>query len=500
VTSTDQTQTIAAVDLGSNSFHMVVAQVNQDDVQIVDRMKEMVQLGAGLDKNLRIGADTQLRALDCLERFGQRLKSLPRGSVRAVGTNTLRLARENSQFLALAQQHLGHPIEIIAGREEARLIYLGVSHALPMSDEQRLVIDIGGGSTEFIIGRRFDALFRESLHMGCVSMTRRFFLDGTIDRKQMRKAELAAALELQNIQAHYQSIGWHTSIGASGTVLQLAAITQAMGWDKEGLSRSGLKKLRRWLVTQGHADRLTELKGLKPERANILAGGLTILLASFEQLGIKRMTTSDGALREGLLYDLLGRLKQEDVRERSVVILGDRFAIDRAHAERIADTADYIRRAVGTEWNLLDYESQQMLRWTALLQEIGLAVAHNQYHKHGAYLVRNCDTTGFTQNEQHLLALLVRGHRRKIPLAELKNLPELSREHALRLLVIIRLAALLHRSRSGQPLPNFVVKSSERALTLNFSPGWLSGHPLTRADLQQEANYLAAADIQLYFR
>ncbi len=479
---------------------MIIAQVSDNGLQVVDRMREMVQLGAGLSDGLELCQEAQNRALDCLERFGQRLRDMPPGSVRAVGTNTLRKARSSGAFLDQAQRLLGHPINVIAGREEARLVYLGVSHSLPMADEQRLVIDIGGGSTELIIGRRFDALFRESLYMGCVSMSQRFFGDGKISRKRLGEAELHASLELQSIETQYRGIGWHAAVGASGTILNISEMLRANGWTDGTITRDGMKKLRKQFITLGTCEALAEIPGIKSERCRTLPGGLAVLLACFERLKIKEMVVSDGALREGVLYDLLGRLQQEDVRERSVQSLAERFATDRDQAERVRVTAQFLLRGAAGGWQLEDYENERMLSWAAQLHEVGLAVAHNQFHKHGAYLVNNSDMPGFSRVEQALLALLVRGHRRKVPVTDMKALSGHQQTRALRLLCLLRLSVLLHRTRSEHAHPDFSLGVREQQISLCFPPGWLTHHPLTHAELQQEAAYLKAAGLELLYR
>lgn len=492
-------QTLAAVDLGSNSFHMLVARVADGELHIVDRMREVVRLASGLDARQRLTRKARRRALECLARFGQRLRGLPAGSVRAVGTNTLRQARNAGEFLAECRRMLGHPIDVISGREEARLIYLGVSHSLADDGGRRLVIDIGGGSTEFIIGERFDALHMESLFMGCVGMSSRYFPDGAITRSNLQHAELAALLELQNIQAQYRRIGWQIAVGSSGTLLSIADVVRAHGWADHGITLDALHKLRKALLAAGSIKRLASLDGLRPERAPIFPGGVAILLAACEALGIEHMTTSSGALREGLLYDLLGRIRHEDVRERIIAALTSRYQIDAEQATRVERTALECLAQAAATWKLRDDAHRNALGWAARLHEIGLAIAHSQYHKHGAYLLANADLPGFTRQEQTLLAALVRGHRRKFPDAVFRTLPEDQVQAARRLCVLLRLAVLLHRGRSDAALPQFTLSVSDKGLRLQFPSGWLARHPLTRADLEHEAEYLQAAKIRLHY-
>ncbi|HKK13082.1 MAG TPA: exopolyphosphatase, partial [Gammaproteobacteria bacterium] len=306
--------TIAAVDLGSNSFHMVVAHRADGRLQIVDRLREPVRLAAGLDSERRLTADAQSRALGALERFGQRLQDLPDANVRAVGTNTLRRARNGAEFIAAAQQALGQAIETISGVEEARLIYLGVAHSLAEDRGRRLVVDIGGGSTELIVGEGFEPLQLESLYMGCVGMSRKYFPGGRIDKEGLRAAELAAGLELQPVQGVFRDLGWTAATGASGTIRAVRAVVTEAGWSDSGITRESLARLRQALLAAGDMGKL-KLKGLSDDRRPVFAGGVVILSAIFDALGIEHMTYSDGALREGLLYDLIGRVHDQDIRD-----------------------------------------------------------------------------------------------------------------------------------------------------------------------------------------
>jgi exopolyphosphatase / guanosine-5'-triphosphate,3'-diphosphate pyrophosphatase len=490
---------VAAIDLGSNSFHMIVAQSVAGQLQVVDRMRETVRLAAGLDENNCISGAKLTQALECLRRFGQRLEGLKPRNVRAVGTNTLRKARNRTQFLADAQQALGHRIDIIAGREEARLIYLGVSHSLEDGSERRLVIDIGGGSTEFILGRQFKPENLESLHMGCVQMSNQYFPTGAIEPAAMRAAEIAALRELESIHANFTRLGWDSSIGASGTILAIQETIAQQGWDRDGISLTGLRKLRAAIIAAGHVDKLGAL-GVGTDRAPVFPGGLAILLAAFEALKIATMRVSSGALREGLLYDLLGRIHHEDVRERTIESLQQRAQASTEQARRVSETALELWRQAPASWNIGTDDHMALLRWAAQLHELGLAVAHNQYHKHGAYLVQNMDLAGFSQGEQQQLAILVRGHRRSFPLAEFKLLPDATAKTLRYLCVLLRLAVLLRRSQTDTPMPDLRMEFADNTLKLKFPEAWLDEHPLTQADLEQEATYLKAADLKLKFK
>ncbi len=485
---------LAAVDLGSNSFHMIIARVVNGQLHTLDRLREMVQLGAGLNKKNYLNEAAQQRAIACLQRFGQRLSGMPKGSVRAVGTNTLRQAQNAKQFLSAAQQALGHSIEVIGGGEEARLIYLGVAHSLADDAGRRLIIDIGGGSTELIIGERFKALHMESVELGCVSTSLRYFPKGVISGMNMRRAEIAAQQELQSIMAYYRASGWETCIGASGTINAIRDVVRANNWSENLITLASLRKLRKHMITAGHVQALN-LPELRSERAAVFPGGVAILLAAFESLGIEQMACSDGALREGLLYDLLGRIRHEDIREHTVAALSARYHVDIEQARRIEQTTLIALKPLVRMWGLKNHAI--ILSWAARLHEIGLAVSHSQYHKHGAYLIANSDMPGFSREDQQLVAALILGQRGKFPLPVFQDFPNGLSDTAQRLCIVLRLAVLLNRSRSKQPLPKFSFAEINKILHVKFPRGWLNKHPLTRADLAQEIKYLKPAKVNL---
>jgi exopolyphosphatase / guanosine-5'-triphosphate,3'-diphosphate pyrophosphatase len=488
---------LAAIDLGSNSFHMVVATQAQNEIRVQEGLSEKVQLGAGLDDQQRLTEEAQQRALDCLGRFAQRIRGIPVGSVRVVGTNTLRVARNARQFIARAEQVLGHDIEVVAGREEARLIYLGVSHTLPDNGgDRRLVVDIGGGSTELIIGERFESVETESLHMGCVSFSRRFFAEGLIAEKAFARAVTAARQEVLSIESAYRRLGWQQAVGASGTIKAIAQVCEDNGWSDGAVTLDGLQKIRKRLLRSGHVSRL-DLKGLREDRAAIFPAGVAILTGIFEQLGIERMEYSSGALREGVLYDLIGRFSHEDVRERSIQAMVKRHRVDMAQAIRVQDTAMMLHGQVSDDWTLGSDTLVDTLRWAALLHEVGFAVSHAQYHKHGAYLISHSDLSGFSKQEQELVALLVRSHRRKIPLPAFEERVVEERVPLLRLALLLRLAALLHHGRYDTALPDIVATVGPTELSLRFPSGWLAEHPLTQADFELEQEFFRATGYDL---
>jgi len=487
---------VAAIDLGSNSFHMVVASLRQGELVVVDRLREMVRLAAGLSPARHITDEAQQRALDCLQRFGQRLRDMPPGSVRAVGTNTLRVARNAEQFLVLAEQALGHSIDIIAGIEEARLIYQGVANTLPSDGKRRLVMDIGGGSTEYIIGVDKTPLQKESLRMGCVSMSLSHFHDGKITPKRFRRAVIAAQRELEPFEKTFRCGAWEHAVGASGTMRTVEKILVNSGWSREGITPEGLNHLVDALLTAGHYDKL-QLPELGAERKPILPGGVAVIYASFKSLHITQMKVADGALREGLLQDLLGRINHEDIRDRSVAALAGRFHVDQEHAGRVRQTLAELASQV-LPLGGVDRETAGLwLDWAAALHEIGLDIAHSDYHKHGAYVIENGDLPGFSRQDQKLLATLVRFHRRKLTLKNFKDLVKPWDAAAFPLAILLRLAVLLHRSRQPAGLPSIVLALAGPRVIVRFPKDWLKDHPLTAADLEQEAEYLLAVEIVL---
>ena len=481
---------IAAVDLGSNSFHMIVARYSHGQLVIQDRLREMVRLAAGLDEQGRLDRNAIETALACLERFGQRLRDMKAESVRVVGTNTLRRAKRKGAFLDRARAALGHPIEIISGIEEARLIYLGVAQTMPSEAGRRLVVDIGGGSTEIIIGEGMHAKKLESLYMGCVSMSSRYFEDGEITEKRLKRARLAARLELEPVRSMFKEYGWDQAVGSSGTIRSVADILRARG--EPAITLPLVEGLIEQALRAGHASKL-KLPELSAERVPVFAGGLAILAEVLANLDIKSMRTAEGALREGLLYDLVGRFTNEDARVRSVRAMQGRYHVDVAQAERVEATALEFLRQTQSEWGLDDPFAELVLSWAARLHEIGLDVSHSHYHKHGAYLLEHADMPGFPQDEQRILAQIVGAHRRKFHGDSLQDLNPPWHIKAEYLIVLLRLAVLLNRGRSINAQPKIDLRVKGRSIELGFSRGWIEDHPLTAADLEQEIESLKAA-------
>jgi exopolyphosphatase/guanosine-5'-triphosphate,3'-diphosphate pyrophosphatase len=481
---------LAAVDLGSNSFHLQVGRVAGGQIYPLDTLREVVRLGGGLTSEKRIDRATQARALEALQRIGERLRGLPRDAVRAVGTNTLRVAKNAPQFLREARAALGFPIEVIAGREEARLIYLGVAHSMPPSAQNRLVVDIGGGSTEFIIGKGLEPLLTESLYMGCVSYSLAYFPDAKVEKSRMKKAELAARQELAGIGREYRELGWQEAAGSSGTARALETILRENGFAEEGITLEGLERLKSLLIKQERADP-DRIAGLRKDRAPVLPGGLAIMLAAFSELGIERMAVSDGALRHGVLYDLLGRVQHRDMREATVTQFMRRYHVDAAQAERVRSLAVKIFDSIHPEKE--EHEADRLLLdWAARLAEIGLSVAHAQHHKHSAYILSNADMPGFSRMEQQRLARIVLAHRGKLG----KMRDEGLEGSEWTLIFALRIAALVLRNRTDARFPMLRVSGNDVGYAIDLPQAWLEENPLAAGALETETEYWKAVDLR----
>jgi len=475
---------LAAVDLGSNSFRLslgrVVVQDGVSQIYQIDRLKETVRLAAGLDTNKRLSDEAVARAVQVLERFGERLRSFHPDRVRAVATNTFRVARNTAEFLPAAEQALGFPIEVIAGREEARLIFTGVAHTLPPSPHKRLVVDIGGGSTEIIIGKGFEPGPMASLYMGCVSYSRQFFPDGIVDAYQMRLAEIAARREVEGIAKQYRKTGWKEAYGSSGTAKALHAILTQCGFSQDGITRAGLSKLKDRIMRAGRVVP-EDLPGIKLERADVLPGGLAIMSAIFDELGITRMETGDGALRLGVLYDLLGRDDEHDKRDETVRQFSKRYHVDASQAARVRSVTlalfDPISEHMPDRAHL-----RTALCWAADLHEVGISIAHNAYHRHSAYILDHADMPGFSRADQQLLSVLVLGHQSK--LSKLEGLVR-SRDQWLAILCLRLAVQLARRRESIEPLPLGVSVKGD-SIVVSVDGQWLADHPLSDFTLRAE--------------
>ena len=487
---------MAAIDIGSNSFHLAIARLDHGEVRKVASMSEKVQLAAGLDKNNILSEEAQQRGLDCLSRFVGRLESVSADRLRIVATNALRQAKNADEFIRRANEILPKPIEIIAGREEARLIYLGVSHTNASSDK-RLVVDIGGGSTEFIIGQEFNPILTESLQMGCVAFTKSFFEDGDITEKAFEKAIAAARKEILAISGRYQKTGWSSVIGSSGTIKAARNVLVSKGWadDQERITYQGLKSLEKLLIKVGDVNDI-ELEGVKEHRKAVFPAGVAVLRAVMKVFGIDTITYSDGALREGVMYDMLGRFASEDVRDRSVEALIKRYSVDKKQAKRVVKTSHCLFEQVQAQL-ALSTEDDDLLRRAAFLYEIGLAISHSGYHRHSAYLLEHSDVPGFSRVDQLRISQLVQHHRRKLKADGYARTMAAGGESLIYLCLILRLAVLAHHSRSDfeRPVLNLnLVDKTHWQITVDADS---DDYPLLVSDLKDEVNQFGKWGVEL---
>lgn len=491
--------TIAAIDLGSNSFRMQIAQVLDGELFPLDYLKDSVRLAGGLRHDLTLDEEAQNRAIACLSRFGQRLRGMPSASVRAVGTNTWRVAQGLNGFIARAEAALGYPIEIIGGREEARLIFLGATHTLPPSDGRRLVVDIGGGSTEFILGEAGVPSAMESLQLGCVAYTRRFFSDGLLSESNLMRAEMAARAEVQRIVQAFGSQHWDEAVGTSGTARSLAEVLIAMGLTDSGISAAGLAILRRKLIAIGRIIDI-DLPGLRADRACVLPGGFAIMAAIFAELGLRHMTITLGALRDGVLFDLIGRQQQSDTRNQTVREMQQRYGVDTTQCKRVQQWALLFFNALWPAATLSSMEHTQALQqlaWVAKLHEVGFAIAHSGYHKHSAYIVEHSDMPGFSRPEQINLSMLILAQRGSLT----KVAARLGSSNiAWTQILALRLAVLCLRSRRDVEPPIFRISRQGPSCVLELDRHWLSAHPASESSLFQEQEMWAAIQRPLTVR
>ncbi len=491
---------VAAVDLGSNSFRMLVAQVvktpSGTQLRPIDTLRESVRLAAGLTDSKLLGNDAYQRGISAIHRFGERIRGFDPSRVRAVATNTLRVAKNASNFVRDAEEALGFSIEVIAGVEEARLIYIGAAHEVSAVQGNRLVVDIGGGSTELIIGKGYEPKLMESLYIGCVSHSLRFFPKGNIDAHAFKEAELAARREIQVIAGAYLKSGWKQVIGSSGTARALADLIAENNFNchvDEGLTmgrvngasglitRDGLRAMKKHLLKYDHISQV-ELVGLRDDRRAVWPGGLAIMIAVFDELGIESMEVTDAALRVGVLYDLLGRSQHDDMRFVTVEQFMQRYAVDRDQAKRVGHYAAEFLAQLPKPDSESRSDNIALLQWAANLHEIGLSISHNGYHKHSAYIAGNADMPGFSKNDQARLAALLIGHTGK--LGKLANNPSFK---DWRMLFCLRLAQALCRGRSDANLPKVKVSEHDGSYLVSLSKDWAREHPLTEFSLLKEA-------------
>ena len=476
---------LGAVDLGSNSFRVEIGRVEDYRITTESYWKETVRLAGGIDANDAFTPEIQERALATLRRFREKLENIPPQNIRAVGTQALRTATNAADFLPKAEEALGHPIEIIAGREEARLVFSGCAHALPPSSEKRFVVDIGGASTELIIGCGFIAKECESFHVGCVNTSLVFFPDGKITASALKQAQLAAQAEFEEAHQEFSFRNWDAAYGSAGTIGAVADIGLASGLTNGVVTPALLKVLRKELVEAGDIRKLN-FPGLKEDRREVIAGGLAVLSAVFETFNIKEMRPASGALRVGLLYDMLGRQEQRDTRDSTVTALIKRSSIDKQQAARVAALADKFFGALNPDQSK-SHDCRKLLQWAAMLHETGRMISPSGYHKHSQYILMNSDLPGFSRYDQTQMSTLVLGQRSNLKKVE----SALADPAFVHMLVALRLAVIFAHARRTLRLPEIRLEQDTHAKKPSFrlwvEPQWLSRHPLTGYLLEQES-------------
>ncbi|MDH0351106.1 exopolyphosphatase [Aeromonas caviae] len=477
----------AAVDLGSNSFHMVIARLTEGRMQIIDRIKERVHLAEGMDEQRRMSPEAMARGLDCLALFAERLTNIKPDQIRIAGTYTLRRASNARDFVREAAKVLNHPIEIISGQEEARLIYQGVAHTQHI-EGQVLVVDIGGGSTELIIGEGFEHKALTSRKMGCVSFTQSFFGNGKLGEKAFNAAVLEAQHQLAPIINQYRKLGWQSCLGSSGSIRTVRDVLQGEEWTDGAITLAGLERLKEEMLKHKRVDQL-KLAGLTEERQGVFAAAVAILLGLFTSLPIERMEYSDGALREGLLYEFEERLQHHDIRERTALALSTHYRIDKRQATRVESSVLSLFDALSGPWEMPEEPYRAILGWAARLHEIGLAINYSGIHKHSAYILQNTDLPGFNQDDQALLAALVRFHRKGLKLSELPALPNHDEQTVLRCIRILRLAVAAHHRRQDNLLPEWNVQAAGDQLVVTLPLDWCDENKLLMQNLEKEHRY-----------
>ncbi|MEJ6016644.1 exopolyphosphatase [Aeromonas caviae] len=477
----------AAVDLGSNSFHMVIARLTEGRMQIIDRIKERVRLAEGMDEQRRMSQEAMARGLDCLALFAERLTNIKPDQIRIAGTYTLRRASNARDFVREAAKVLNHPIEIISGQEEARLIYQGVAHTQHI-EGQVLVVDIGGGSTELIIGEGFEHKALTSRKMGCVSFTQSFFGNGKLGEKAFNAAVLEAQHQLAPIINQYRKLGWQSCLGSSGSIRTVRDVLQGEEWTDGAITLAGLELLKEEMLKHKRVDQL-KLAGLTEERQGVFAAAVAILLGLFTSLPIERMEYSDGALREGLLYEFEERLQHHDIRERTALALSTHYRIDKRQATRVESSVLSLFDALSGPWEMPEEPYRAILGWAARLHEIGLAINYSGIHKHSAYILQNTDLPGFNQDDQALLAALVRFHRKGLKLSELPALPNHDEQTVLRCIRILRLAVAAHHRRQDNLLPEWNVQAAGDQLVVTLPLDWCDENKLLMQNLEKEHRY-----------
>jgi exopolyphosphatase/guanosine-5'-triphosphate,3'-diphosphate pyrophosphatase len=477
---------LAAVDLGSNSFRLEIGRFDHGQINRTEYLKETVRQGNGLDADRNLTSEAMQRGWDCLARFGERLAGFKKTQVRAVATQTLREARNRDEFLARANKILGFPIDVISGREEARLIYQGVAHMLPQSDERRLVVDIGGRSTEMIVGKGLEARTMESYRVGSVAWSMKFFPEGQFSARAFQNAEIAAKAILDEATNSYRADAWDVAYGSSGTIGAVSDVLSAAGWAPGLVTRAGLDWLLDRLIKAQSADRL-KVDGMKEDRRAVIGGGVSVLRAIFDLLGIQQMHAAVGALRHGVLYDLLDREEGvTDLRSTSIDRLAGKFGTDTVQSQRVSKIAKQLFLMLSTPEVMPEHDRfLRKLRWAAQLHEIGSHVSHSDYHKHGAYILDNADVPGFALPELHRLSLLVLGHRGKLRKLEV----DFEDRSFVQQLLCLRIAVILCHARRDPNLEGLRLETDSepgRLFVLAYRSGWSEAFPQSAHLLREE--------------
>ena len=497
-----QKRQIAAIDLGSNSFHMVVANIVDEDLQIVSRHKQRVRLSSGLNKKRVMDEESILRGLDCLSMFAERIQGFEVDDVRIAATHTLRYAKNAKEFMHRAREVLPFPIEIISGIEEARLIYLGVAHTQPES-KSKLVIDIGGGSTEIIIGHEFEPQLLNSTLMGCVSFTNNFFSDGELSKKNFVNADIASRQEFKSLVKSYKKHGWEIAFGSSGTIKAIREVLISLGHVDGIITRKRINKLIEVLCEFDVIDNI-KLSGLAEDRKPVFAAGVAILNAVITDLSINELHFSDGALREGLLYEMEDRFQRSDIRMRTTENLARKHSVDLNHAEKVKLQAALFLKQLSSVVNIKkDDELASLLGWGALLHEAGLSISYQAFHRHSSYILQHTNMPGFNQEQQMVLSALARFQRKSLKIGELGDFSLFKKKNIIQLIRILRLSILLNGQRNDDELPELYIdinsENTNHWIISSDDKHWLENNILLHADLVIEQEYWHKVDWELSF-
>lgn len=490
---------IAAIDLGSNSFHMIVARIVNGSVQVLSRLKQKVQLAAGLDENGVLNQEAIDRGVACLALFAERLQNFPLENVTVVGTYTLRSAVNNEAFLQQAKKVFPYPINIISGETEAKLIYAGVSHTQP-EQGRKLIIDIGGGSTEMIIGDDFTPILANSRNMGCVSFAGQFFPQGKISQQAFEQAYQTTLQRITDLAEPYKKQGWQSVLGSSGTIKTVHQVICEM-IDPDGIITAGrLDLLTKQVLSVNHFNEL-KLAGLNEQRVDVFVPGLAILTAVFDTFGIEQMRYSDGALREGVIYSLEKNFQVENIRQRTGKSLVKQFNLDTAQSQRVLQTTLCLWSQFN-DWTETDYieEMRDILFWAALLHEVGLVINHKSMEKHSTYILQHIELPGFTKNQQQLLAILARYQQKSLKLSEISHHLPYPKADIIALIRLLRIAIIFNKSRQATEQTDKISLKTDRTLwQLTFEPHYLAKNPLIAQELATEKELLSKVDLSLSF-